>query len=1180
MSNFSEKQENVRKYLLGTLDDEAELRRIEESIMLSDEFEDKISIAEDELIEEYLDGELSSQEAEKFKAFFLASPQRKEKFSLVNNLRRYSAKHKKQAEVPSEEKSQDGFFALFLSPAFLRFAVILVLISGIGFIIWKTAFYESDVDKGLAQMREIYKGTRLNESRSSFDSNYAPFVITRGSSSTAEDEKLDHAELTLRNAAQNSSDAQAHHALGLFYLKKKDFEKALNSFNAAQKLSPNDAKINSDIGAAYLEKAFLTKKQAKYDETSENLLRSQEAINRALQINPGLREALFNKALVLEETQQISQAIQTWQKYIEIETNSDWSNEAREKLKQLQQKQNQSKNKSQILEDFLSSYHQRDEERSWQIISQTKELITGVMVQQQLVKQFLENDQKSRKEEASEILSAFLYLGELEKRKTGDDYFLDLARFYSSATPGQKRNLLSAHFKLDESYKLILSEKFSEALENLEASRKLFTEADSNEKHIVNYQIAYCLSQQSKTDESNQILYEALAQSDENNFWLNALFYGWLGSNYSGLGDFSQAIAYDKKSLETAQKISDTYNSLRALNQLANEYRRIGKRSEMLSYGYRGMLTSDLYYLSPRQQFRNFYFFSQTSIGAGFLNTALDFSQENLNHVENNLKDNWLKHSATIQLATILGKIGKYQNSFDKFQESLEIASAISDTDKLKQLSALSHLSLANMQRESEKCSEANENYDRALVIYRSTKFSVNMYEAEKGKLLCDVKQNNEYAVRNKMPEIIKSFDDYRGKLREEERTAFFNVEQSVYDTAIEYFHTTLNDPAAAFNYSENSRSRTLLSLIKSGTQPQPLSLDEIRASMPNEVQLVYYTVLPKKLSIWHISKKSAKPFEKDIEQKKLFSMIDEYRKLLLSNSNIDETRQSAQRLYEALINPVESNLEANSAICFVGDKKLFQIPFSSLVSPKNNKYLIEDFSVMLAPSATVFIEQTAVAKQKNQTADETVLSIGNPSFSTEKNPDFADLPSAAVEARKVASMYDKKILLPEKLATKSAISNALRTVETVHFAGHYVPNFKNPSLSKFLLTAGTDENAESDLTVQEIIDQKLPVTKLIVLSACETGVENFYNGEGMIGAARAFLAADVPMVVASQWSVESDSTAELMVKFHNYRKRENLKTVEALRRAQIDLLSDEKSRFQKPYYWSGFSPIGGYAEY
>jgi CHAT domain-containing protein len=200
-------------------------------------------------------------------------------------------------------------------------------------------------------------------------------------------------------------------------------------------------------------------------------------------------------------------------------------------------------------------------------------------------------------------------------------------------------------------------------------------------------------------------------------------------------------------------------------------------------------------------------------------------------------------------------------------------------------------------------------------------------------------------------------------------------------------------------------------------------------------------------------------------------------------------------------------------------------------------------------------------------------LSVGNPSFSRREYPELADLPDAASEAREIAGLYDSPLIFIGKDATKEEIINNLNRSDVLHFAGHYVPNSKSPALSKLLLS-------ENNMTVEEIMRQELPRARLIILSACETGVEKFYKGEGMIGAARAFLAAGIPLVVASQWAVDSAATAQLMTRFHRYRKLQKLPTTAALRQAQLDLLTDVKLGFREPFYWAGFLPVGGYAEY
>jgi len=133
---------------------------------------------------------------------------------------------------------------------------------------------------------------------------------------------------------------------------------------------------------------------------------------------------------------------------------------------------------------------------------------------------------------------------------------------------------------------------------------------------------------------------------------------------------------------------------------------------------------------------------------------------------------------------------------------------------------------------------------------------------------------------------------------------------------------------------------------------------------------------------------------------------------------------------------------------------------------------------------------------------------------------------------------------------------------------------------SSLLLAKNGEQTEKSVLTNSELIGEQLPRVKLVVLSACQTGAESFYNGEGLVGLSRTFLAAGAPLVVASQWKVDSDATAELMKRFHFYRRQENLPTTAALRRAQIEMLDAPDERFREPYYWAAFAVFGGYAQF
>jgi CHAT domain-containing protein len=305
---------------------------------------------------------------------------------------------------------------------------------------------------------------------------------------------------------------------------------------------------------------------------------------------------------------------------------------------------------------------------------------------------------------------------------------------------------------------------------------------------------------------------------------------------------------------------------------------------------------------------------------------------------------------------------------------------------------------------------------------------------------------------------------------------------------------------------------------------------------------------------------------------------------LVEKNDSFDTEKriEFAKELYQILITPIENKLDAGKQLCLIPDKILFRLSFAALISPDEEKYFVDRYKFFSAPSASIFLIDSEKAGRLRQNTAETLLSVGNPAFSRKDFAALSNLESSAREAEKIASFYNEAILLTGKDASKEKFRMNLSGANVIHFAGHYLPNENSPLLSSLILAENerTREPKDSVLANHEIIGAELSQAKLIVLSACQTGIERFYNGEGMTGAARTFLATGVPLVVASQWQVDSDATAELMIDFHRYRAIEKLSTVEALRRAQLDMMAGENKRFQNPYYWAGFTVLGGYAEF
>jgi CHAT domain-containing protein len=266
----------------------------------------------------------------------------------------------------------------------------------------------------------------------------------------------------------------------------------------------------------------------------------------------------------------------------------------------------------------------------------------------------------------------------------------------------------------------------------------------------------------------------------------------------------------------------------------------------------------------------------------------------------------------------------------------------------------------------------------------------------------------------------------------------------------------------------------------------------------------------------------------------------------------------------------IPQDLDGGKQLCLIPDKSLHQLAFASLVSPAG-KYLLEDFALFYAPSASMLILATENARRRERTGDESLLSVGNPDFDREENPRLPDLRAAEVEAQAVAAGYRPALALLGGEATKDAFLRNFTNFEVIHFAGHFLANRQSPGNSKLLFAGG-------ELRSSELGNFKLSQANLVVLSACETGFERYDKSEGAIGAARTFLALGAPVVVASQWKVDSGPTKDLMIAFHRNRKEKGLTSAESLRRAQLELSSTDETK--APFYWAAFALFGGYATY
>lgn len=150
--------------------------------------------------------------------------------------------------------------------------------------------------------------------------------------------------------------------------------------------------------------------------------------------------------------------------------------------------------------------------------------------------------------------------------------------------------------------------------------------------------------------------------------------------------------------------------------------------------------------------------------------------------------------------------------------------------------------------------------------------------------------------------------------------------------------------------------------------------------------------------------------------------------------------------------------------------------------------------------------------------------------------------------------------------------------VETIH--RHTGGN--NPLLYSWLAMAGfnfrsggQDTNgisADGVLTATEVSGMDLSGTKLVVLSACETGVGAVSPGEGVYGLRRAFAIAGAETQVMSLWQVNDAAGRDLMIDYYTRLRRGEGRS-DALRLAQLTMAA--KAGTSHPYYWSTYIVSG-----
>ena len=410
----------------------------------------------------------------------------------------------------------------------------------------------------------------------------------------------------------------------------------------------------------------------------------------------------------------------------------------------------------------------------------------------------------------------------------------------------------------------------------------------------------------------------------------------------------------------------------------------------------------------------------------------------------------------------------------------------------------------------------------------------------------------------------------------------------------------------------------------------QPLTLAAVQAAIPAPAALIEFVTYQTFSAVAaeereaygetryaaYVIRASGDPIRADLgPAAKIDAAIESLRGALRDWRRADVKKLS--RALDAMVfEPIRRTLGDTTRLLISPDGALNLVPFEALVDARG-RYAIESFAIGYLTSGRDLLRLQVPRESQSGPlviADPEFGEPGEPAASSRRSVRgqrrsitsardlrstyFAPLSGTAQEAREIHSLFPQATVLTRHRATKAALRSAPAPA-ILHIASHgffledtaplagakdtraaeaMAQVLENPLIrSGMALAQANVRRGPTDsgiLTALEAANLNLWGTQLVTLSACDTGVGQVVQGEGVYGLRRAFLLAGAESIVMSLWPVSDRVTREMMKAYYTGLK-DGRGRGEALRRTQLDML--KRGGRSHPFFWAGFIQAGAW---
>lgn len=285
----------------------------------------------------------------------------------------------------------------------------------------------------------------------------------------------------------------------------------------------------------------------------------------------------------------------------------------------------------------------------------------------------------------------------------------------------------------------------------------------------------------------------------------------------------------------------------------------------------------------------------------------------------------------------------------------------------------------------------------------------------------------------------------------------------------------------------------------------------------------------------------------------------------LQSDYEFETVKQEAKFVYDWLIAQARSQLDAAqiTTLVFVPDSKLRNIPMAALYD--GNQFLVENFATTIALNLKL---QTPKPLPKQLRVLAASLTDPPAKFDylaklTNVNQELDAIAQAGIA---VTPLRDEKFTIP---AFNQKISESSFAI--VHLATH--GQFSSNPQETYLLTASGPINVDDLGSLFRTRGlSRTDEIELLVLSACETASG---DSRAALGIAGTTVRAGARSAIASLWSLDDESSVELMKQFYQQLGTGRVSRAESLRQAQLSLMKNDQYAY--PRYWSPLILLGNW---